>query len=120
VAKKTSIPRLKITMLPDDKPVKITVEVPAALHRDLLAYSETLARESGQPAVAPARLVIAMLTRFITTDRAFARSRRNAKSRNCRSIWKQPSKLRPFPKPQSLTLASNLVMRFFASCRQRT
>ena len=45
--------RLKITMLPDDKPVKITVEVPAALHRDLLAYAELLARESGQPPAAP-------------------------------------------------------------------
>jgi hypothetical protein len=79
VAKKTSIPRLKITMLPDDKPVKIRVEVPAALHRDLLAYSEILARESGRPDGDIARLIVAMVTRFIATDRVFTRSSRQAK-----------------------------------------
>jgi hypothetical protein len=68
--------KLKITALPDDKPVKITVEVPAALHRDLLAYAEILARESGQPASNLARLIVAMVTRFIATDRSFAKSRR--------------------------------------------
>jgi hypothetical protein len=77
VAKKNLNPmaKLKITALPDDKPVKISAELPAALHRDLLAYSEILARESGQPAGDLSRLIIAMLTRFIATDRAFTRSR---------------------------------------------
>jgi hypothetical protein len=76
VAKKIAMAKLKITALPDDKPVKITIEVPAALHRDLLAYSEILARESGQPAGNLGRLIVAMVTRFIGTDRAFAKSRR--------------------------------------------
>jgi hypothetical protein len=70
--------KLKITALSDDKPVKISVEVPAALHRDLLAYSEIIARESDQLAVDVSRLMVAMVTRFITTDRAFAKSKRGA------------------------------------------
>jgi hypothetical protein len=68
--------KLKITALADDKPVKITVEWPAAVHRDLQAYSEILARESGQPAGDLAKLIVAMVTRFIATDRAFAKSKR--------------------------------------------
>ena len=41
--------KLKIGALPDDKPVKVTTELPAPVHRDLVAYAEALARESGQP-----------------------------------------------------------------------
>ena len=41
--------KLKLGPLPDDKPVKVTVELPASLHRDLVAYAEVLARETGQP-----------------------------------------------------------------------
>ena len=67
--------KLKLSAVPDDKPVKLTVELPAALHRDLVAYAEVLGRESGQ-AVEPAKLIVPMLTRFMSTDRAFARQRR--------------------------------------------
>lgn len=42
--------KLKLGPLPDDKPVKVTVELPAQLHCDLAAYAEVLARETGQPA----------------------------------------------------------------------
>jgi len=41
--------KLKLGPLPDDKPVKVTVELPAPLHRDLVAYAEVLARETGHP-----------------------------------------------------------------------
>lgn len=40
--------KLKIEAIADDKPVKVSLELPAQLHRDLIAYAETLARESGQ------------------------------------------------------------------------
>lgn len=46
------------------------------LHRDLTAYAEVLARESGLPAVDPVRLIVPMLERFIATDRDFAKARR--------------------------------------------
>jgi hypothetical protein len=68
--------KLKLGALADDKPVKLTIELPAAVHRDLLAYAEILARESGQPAHDAAKLITPMLARFMATDRAFAKVRR--------------------------------------------
>ena len=68
--------KLKLGPLPDDKPVKVTVELPASLHRDLIAYAEVLARESSQPAADPLRLIVPMLERFISTDRGFAKARK--------------------------------------------
>jgi hypothetical protein len=67
--------KLKLSGVPDDKPVKLTVELPAAVHRDLIAYAEVLGRGIGQ-AVEPAKLVAPMLARFMATDRAFLRTRR--------------------------------------------
>jgi len=40
--------KLKLGPIADDKPVKVTVEVPARLHRDLSRYAEILGRDSGQ------------------------------------------------------------------------
>ena len=40
--------KLRLSALLDDKPVKLTVELPAAVHRDLVAYAEILAQTSGQ------------------------------------------------------------------------
>ena len=37
--------KLKLGAIVNDKSVKLTVELPAAVHRDLLAYAEVLARE---------------------------------------------------------------------------
>jgi hypothetical protein len=70
---------LKLGPIANDKPVKITVEMPAALHRDLVAYAEILGRESGQPSADPVRLIVPMLERFILTDRGFAKARRVGK-----------------------------------------
>jgi hypothetical protein len=69
--------KLKLSAVPDDKPVKLTIELPAALHRDLVAYAEVLGRESGQT-VEPAKLIVPMLTRFMSTDRVFVRRRRES------------------------------------------
>lgn len=68
--------KLKLGPITEDKPIKVTLELPAALHRDLVAYAEALARESGQSAADPKRLIVPMLERFIATDRGFARLRR--------------------------------------------
>jgi hypothetical protein len=68
--------KLKLGPIQDDKPVRLTIELPAALHRDLIAYAEILVRETGQPTIDPAKLIAPMLTRFIATDRAFAKARR--------------------------------------------
>lgn len=68
--------KLKITTLPDDRPVKVTLELPAAVHRDLVAYAEAVAREGGKAIGEPAKLIAPMLARFMATDRAFAKSKR--------------------------------------------
>ena len=70
--------KLKLGVIPDDKPVKLTVELSAALYRDLVSYSQALARETGQGAIEPSKLVAPMLARFMMTDRAFAKLRRTA------------------------------------------
>jgi hypothetical protein len=64
--------KLKLGPIPDDKPVKIALELPAAVHRDLVAYAEALSRQSGQP-VDPARLIAPMLEHFMRNDRGFRR-----------------------------------------------
>lgn len=68
--------KLKLTGVPDHKPVKVTVELPAAVHRELTAYAEVFARETGQPIADPSLLIAPMVQRFIETDREFARARR--------------------------------------------
>jgi len=68
--------KLKLGAIIDEKPVKLTVELPAAVHRDLLAYAEALARETGQEIADALKLVAPMLARFMATDRAFAKARR--------------------------------------------
>jgi hypothetical protein len=67
--------KLKLSVIPEDKPVRLTVELPAAVHRDLIAYAEVLGRETGQT-LAPAKIIAPMLARFMSTDRAFLRARR--------------------------------------------
>jgi hypothetical protein len=69
--------KLKLGTIADDKPVKLTVELSASVHRDLLAYAKELARETGQAIADPLKLVAPMLARFMATDRAFAKARRN-------------------------------------------
>ena len=72
--------KLKLTAIPDDRPVKLTIELPAAVHRDLVAYAEVLARQTGQK-IEPAKLIVPMLARFISTDRAFLRARREKQAK---------------------------------------
>lgn len=69
--------KLKLGPIAEDKPVKISLDLPGALHRDLSAYAEALGRESGQPAIDPKKLIVPMLERFMATDRGFAKARRN-------------------------------------------
>jgi hypothetical protein len=69
--------KLKLGPIQDDKPVKLTIEMPAALHRDLVAYADVLARETKQPTIEPAKLIAPMLARFMAGDRAFAKARRS-------------------------------------------
>jgi len=67
---------LKLGPLADDKPVKLSIDVPADVYRDLTAYAEAHAAVTGQPLQGPAKLIVPMLSHFMATDREFARVRR--------------------------------------------
>ena len=71
--------KLKLGAIPDDKPVKLSIELPADVHRDLVAYADVLARETGQKNEA-AKLIAPMLARFMATDRGFSKSRKSGRS----------------------------------------
>ncbi|WP_338446963.1 DUF2274 domain-containing protein [Pelagerythrobacter marensis] len=72
--------KLKLGAIPDDKPVKLNIELPADVHRDLVAYADVLARETGQKNE-PAKLISPMLARFMATDRGFAKARKDHRRR---------------------------------------
>jgi hypothetical protein len=68
--------KLKLSAVPDDRPVKITIELPAAIYRDLALYAELLTRETSQSTVEPVKLIPPMIARFMASDRAFAKAKR--------------------------------------------
>ena len=53
--------KLKLGAIEDDKPIKVTHELPAAVHRDLVTYAEILALETGQSITDPTKLIAPML-----------------------------------------------------------
>jgi hypothetical protein len=70
-----SMIKLKLGTIADDKPVKLTIQLPAPVHRDLVAYAQALGRETGGEPLEPAKLIVPMLAHFMATDRAFAKLR---------------------------------------------
>jgi hypothetical protein len=68
--------KLKLTDLAEDKPIRLTIELPAAIHRDLVAYAAVLG--AGQGAISPEKLIAPMIQRFMATDRAFLKARRGS------------------------------------------
>ncbi len=81
--------KLKLGPIESDKPVRLTVELPASVHRDLVAYAQALAHETGQTELNPAKLVPPMLQRFMATDRGFAKCRHKI-TKSDRSSDKNP------------------------------
>ena len=56
--------RLKLGPIEDDTPVKVTVELPAAMHRDLLEYGKQLAAETNSKVAEPGKLIVPMVGAF--------------------------------------------------------
>ncbi len=79
--------KLKLASVRDEKPVKLSVAVPAALHRDLVTYAEIMSHESGKP-IEASKLIAPMLEKFIASDREFAKAR--------------SAERKPIPKPAAL------------------
>ena len=66
--------KLRLGPVLSERPVRITIELAATVHRDLLAYADALKQETGQD-VEAVQLVGPMLARFMATDRGFTRLR---------------------------------------------
>lgn len=71
--------KLTLADLAEAKPVRLTIELPASVHRDLEDYGRVIAQSTGaaEP-VSPMRLIAPMLERFMATDRGFSKARRQA------------------------------------------
>lgn len=70
---------LRLKALQDERPVKLQVELPAAVHRDLTAYAEIMSGGGGEK-IEPQRLVAPMLARFMASDRGFRKAKRQKRS----------------------------------------
>lgn len=69
--------RLRLGPIVGEKPVKLTIELPGALARDLRDYAAVHAKLTGlETALPPERLIPPMIERFIASDREFGRQRR--------------------------------------------
>ncbi len=70
---------LRLGPIADDKPVKLTIDMPADVHRDLVAYAEAHAAQTGQASQGPTKLIVPMLAQFMAGDREFAKIRQAAR-----------------------------------------
>jgi hypothetical protein len=74
--------RLKLADLADEKPVRVTVELSARLHRELIAYAVAINGGEAKNAPTIERIVPPMLERFKSSDREFAKVRRGNRPRS--------------------------------------
>ena len=73
--------RLRLGPILEEKPVKLTIELPGALFRQLGDYARVHAAENGltEP-VSVERLIAPMIERFIMSDRGFVRRHKSGHS----------------------------------------
>ena len=67
------MPALKLTRLPDRKPVRITIKLDPGLNRSLERYAALYSEAYGE-AESVATLIPFMLDHFLNDDRAFAKA----------------------------------------------
>jgi hypothetical protein len=68
--------KLRLGAIPDEKPVKLTVELPGGLMREIVDYARVHAKLNALTSpLAPERIVPAMIERFIASDREFSKQR---------------------------------------------
>jgi hypothetical protein len=68
--------KLKLGPIETDKPVRISIKLPAPAYRNLLAYADALAAATKQEPLKPDKLIPAMIEHFMATDRGFAKFRK--------------------------------------------
>ncbi|OYY73044.1 DUF2274 domain-containing protein [Sphingomonas sp. 28-63-12] len=67
---------LKLGPIADDKPVKVSISIPAAVYRDLTAYAEAHAAATGQASQEPTKLIVPIIAQFMATDPGFIKAKR--------------------------------------------
>ena len=87
--------KLRLAPLLDEKPVKMTVELPASLHRALTLYAQALAKDNGGATIEPAKLVAPMIERFIRGDKAFRKIQNDESAGAPSLIGKSPLSFSP-------------------------
>jgi len=71
--------KLRLGPVAEEKPVKVTLELPGRLMRDIIDYARVHARLNALDApLPPERILPAMIDRFIAGDREFSKLRRRA------------------------------------------
>jgi hypothetical protein len=70
--------KLKFSPVVTEKPVKVSIEIPATLYRDLKIYAEILGESINSSAKDPADLIIPMIAQFINGDKTFNKPKRSA------------------------------------------
>ena len=70
--------KLKLGAIETDKAVRVSIKLPAPVHRNLLAYADALAAATKQEPLKPDKLIPAMIEQFMATDRGFAKARKQA------------------------------------------
>jgi hypothetical protein len=68
--------KLKLGPVETDKPVRVSIRMPAPVYRNLLAYAEALATATKQEPLKPDKIIPAMVEHFMATDRGFAKFRK--------------------------------------------
>ena len=89
----SEIMKLKLGPIPDDKPVRLTIILSDELAALLRTYADAVGSGSSKP-VTVERIVPYILERFIRTDRAFMRTRRqvvDSTARSAKSSTAEPS-----------------------------
>jgi|GEM_PF-210298 len=59
--------KLRISLPVEEKPVKLRIELPTALYKDIQLYAELLAAESGSNPVEPEKLIVPLCCKILST-----------------------------------------------------
>ncbi|HEY9090237.1 DUF2274 domain-containing protein [Parasphingorhabdus sp.] len=73
--------KLKLDDVIEDKPVKMTIEFPAEVYSDLQDYAAVISEGHKDVKLKPEKLIVAMISKFMATDREFKKLRRKVQVR---------------------------------------
>jgi len=66
---------LRLKKIVDERPVKISAELPSPVYHDLVRYAELMS-ENDEKALEPAKLVAPMVKVFMASDRGFMKAKK--------------------------------------------